>query len=64
MVYANINIFDHRDGQHCSVKVLAEDSKAVDEYVATISAFGDQIISIFKDEDMGSAVVLPEDFSY
>lgn len=64
MVYASISVRDLDTGHRYEVKILAETSKAVDDYVDSITSSGQQVTGLFIDTDPGSVQILPEDFDY
>lgn len=64
MIYAAIYVRDPDTGHRWTMQIIAETLKDVNDYTDSITASGDQVIGICRDESLGSICVLPEDFSY
>ncbi|WP_210522295.1 hypothetical protein [Hymenobacter terricola] len=64
MIYAHLIIKD-ADGFTAESKLVAADAAAYEDYKKyTTDELGYIIIDEFVDDDMGTIVILPEDFKY
>lgn len=63
MIYAKLTIRDQYDCcfEH---KIVAQNITAYEQYKGTIAEYGNIIFDEFVDDDIGTVVVLPEDFKY
>lgn len=63
MIYAKLTI---RDCYDCTFKhqIVAQNINAYEDYKKVIVEYGDIIVDEFVDDDIGTVVVLPEDFEY
>jgi hypothetical protein len=64
MVYAHLLIKDKYEGSGDAVKLIAENTKAYQEYKEYLQEIGYEILDEFVDDDMGAIAILPEDFKY
>lgn len=62
MIYARLRIVN--EGFHDDVKLVAENLEAYAEYKEYLISNNFEIIDEFVDDDIGTIVVLPEDFKY
>ena len=64
MIYATIYVRNPGTGHRWTKQILAETLKDVNDYTDSITASGDQITGVYRDESFDSICVLPEDFHY
>ena len=64
MIYARWLIKDEGTGTGAVVKLIAENTKAYQEYKGYLDEINYEIIDEFVDDDMGTIIILPEDFKY